>query len=216
LLNVVFNFQHSFVFTFADMKIISPFFIFPNIGWWAKILNADIIVLDAGEHFEKMTYRNRYRISGANNSILLSVPLARGRNQHVQMKDVRIHNEEDWQTRHWRTLVSVYNRAPYFDHYENSLKPLFETQFDYLTEFNMAALQWVKQQLKLKFEIEQTDVYLKEYPAEITDLRKIKYPLEPFPKYYQVFEDRIGFQPDLSILDILFCEGPGAGEMLIS
>src|SRR5580704_1002841 len=102
------------------MKIISPFFIFPNIGWWVKILNADIVALDGYEHFEKMTYRNRYRISGANNNILLSVPLVKGRNQHVQMKDVLIHNEEAWQIRHWRTLVSVYHRTPYFDHYENS------------------------------------------------------------------------------------------------
>jgi len=214
LLNNEFNFQNPSFPTFVGMQVISPFFIFPNISWWTKVLNANIVVLDAGEHFEKMTYRNRYRISGANNSILLSVPLINGRNQHVQMKDVRIHNEEAWQTRHWRTLVSVYNRAPYFEHYQDSLKTLFETQFEYLVDVNLAALQWVMQQMNLKFEIQQTDVYLKEYPADVKDLRNKKKSTNVFPKYYQVFEDRIGFQPDLSILDLLFSEGMGALDKL--
>src|SRR4051812_31135509 len=153
------------------MTVVSPFYTFPNISWWMSVANADLVILDSGEHFEKMTYRNRYRIAGANNSILLSVPLINGRNQHVPMHDVHIHNEERWQIQHWRALVSAYKRSPYFDHYEDSLRQLFETAFTHLTHFNKATLLWARQALKLKFEIQETAVYVKEYSAEITDLR---------------------------------------------
>ena len=196
------------------MTIVSPFFTFPNISWWAMVSHADSVIFDNGEHFQKMTGRNRYDISGANNPIKLSVPLVNGRNQHIPMSEVRIYNEEQWQTQHWRTLVSVYKRTPYFDHYEPGLKPLFETPFIHLTDFNRAALHWVKAQLKMKFQEEETDIYLQQYPPDVRDLRNFKSNAAATPKYYQVFDDRIGFLPDLSILDLLFSEGPGAGDKL--
>ncbi|MFI4963318.1 MAG: WbqC family protein [Legionellales bacterium] len=201
------------------MTVVTPFFTFPNIDWWAQMLNVGTVIFDAGEHFEKMTFRNRYQISGANNSILLSVPLVHGRNQHIPMKDVRIHNGERWQVQHWRTLVSVYKRSPYFDHYEEQLKPLFETPYTHLIDFNRAGIEWVSRQLSLEFEMQETMDFVKEYPADVTDLRPLKFYREQdsnlqFPKYYQVFEDRIGFLPNLSILDLLFSEGPRAVNWL--
>jgi hypothetical protein len=200
------------------MTVVAPFLTFPNIRWWMQAAYADTVILDSDEHFEKMTYRNRYRISGSNNSILLSIPLVKGRNQHVPMRDVQIHNQDRWQTQHWRTLVSVYRRAPFFDHYEDLLRPMFETEYDHLTDFNRASILWVQQQLRLKFKIEETNEYLKEYPSDVADIRGENYKEQAadFPKYYQVFEDRIGFQPDLSILDLLFSEGPGAVNWLRS
>lgn len=175
----------------------------------------DTIILDKAEHYEKMTGRNRYNISGSNNSIMLSVPLMNGRNQHVPMREVRIHNGEKWQVQHWRTLVSVYKRSPFFDHYEPSMQPLFEVPYTYLAEFNKAALLWVKQQLRLKFELMETDVFVKQYPQEIVDMRPKNREILPTPPvYYQVFEDRVGFLPDLSILDLLFSEGPQAANYL--
>ena len=193
------------------MTIVSSFLTFPNISWWMQVSGADTVVLDAAEHFQKMSFRNRYRISGANNSILLSVPIVNGRNYHGTMREVQIFNEPRWQTQHWRTLVSVYKHTPYFDHYADSLKPLYETRFIHLTDFNRASMEWVKQQLKMGFELQETAIYVKEYPQDVTDIRNVKNADVSLPKYYQVFEDRIGFIPDLSILDLLFSEGPGAG-----
>jgi len=190
------------------MTIVSPFFIFPPISWWAQVINAETIIFDKDEHFQKMTARNRYDISGANNRIKLSIPLTKGREQRIVMSDVIIYNEERWQVQHWRTLVSVYKRSPFFDHYEDSLKTLFETPFTHLTAFNLASVIWVKEQLKLDFNIQQTENYIREYPKEIIDLRHAKNSFPATIKYYQVFEDRIGFQPDLSILDLMFSEGP--------
>lgn len=203
------------------MKVVSPFYTFPGISWWLQVLHAGTVIFDPCEHFEKMTYRNRYRVSGSSNSILLSVPLVNGRNQHIPMSDVMIYNGERWQTQHWRTLVSVYRRTPYFEHYEYQLKSLFETRYDRLVDFNKAGIIWVMKQLKLTFELEEAKAYIKNYPDDIIDLRSAKALKGQdkqigLPKYYQVFEERIGFQPDLSILDLLFAEGPGSLNLLRS
>jgi hypothetical protein len=115
---------------------------------------------------------------------------------------------------HWRTLVSVYNRSPFFFHYTASLGELYETEYKFLTDFNKAALQWVKQQLKFAFSEEEVPVFQKEYPAAHLDLRRQDNFDFPVPHYYQVFEDRIGFEPGLSILDLLFSEGPNTGKWL--
>ena len=199
------------------MSAVTPFLTFPNISWWMRVWDACPLILDSGEHFEKMTYRNRYRISGANNTILLSVPLVNGRNQHVPMKDLQIFNKEKWQVQHWRTLVSVYRRSPYFDYYEDSLKLLFETSFERLIDFNRAGIIWTMTQLKMNPEMHDAPVFLKTYPSDILDLRSeklLKPEGEQFRKYYQVFEDRNGFIPNLSILDLLFSEGPGSVNWL--
>ncbi len=179
-----------------------------------RVVKSGSVLFDASEHFQKMSYRNRYRISGSNNSILLTVPLESGREQRLPMKDVRIHNENLWQVQHWRTLVSVYKRTPYFDFYEQSLAALFENEFDYLLDFNRASVEWVSQHLKLGFDINETNDFIKEYPKGTTDLRNEREPTVQTPRYYQVFEERIGFQPDLSILDLLFSEGPRAVDLL--
>ena len=132
------------------------------------------------------------------------------------MAEVLIHNAERWQVQHWRTLVSVYKHSPYFEHYEPELQRLFEQQFKHLLDFNRAGIQWVLRQLKPGFIMEETSVYQKDYGDEITDLRTQKKYAPAFKKYYQVFEDRIGFVPNLSILDLLFSEGPATAELLSS
>jgi hypothetical protein len=196
------------------MTAVSPLLTFPNIAWWMHAINMREIIFDGHEHFEKMTYRNRYRICGANNSILLSVPLERGREQRMAMNATRIYNSARWQVQHWRTLVSVYNRSPYFSHYEHSLKPLFETPFELLVDFNLATIKWAQQQLKLKFAVSFAETYIKKYPEDVIDLRHEVQPQHLLPRYYQVFEDRVGFLYNLSVLDLLFSEGPAAAGKL--
>jgi hypothetical protein len=196
------------------MAIVASLLTFPNISWWMQVVRADKLILDKGAHFQKMTWRNRYKISGANNNIMLSVPIENGRNQRLSISEIKIFNEERWQTQHWRTLVSVYNRSPFFNHYEPTLRPLFEQRFTHLADFNLAGIEWVKTRLKLKFEIELTAIYQKDYP-DAKDIRDHKNATIELPKYYQVFEERAGFVPDLSILDLLFSEGPAAMRLLL-
>lgn len=194
-------------------SVVSSFIPFPNIYWWLLVADVDYLTFDCAEHFQKMSYRNRYYISGANGLIPLSIPLVAGRNQRCAMKEVQISYAEDWQVQHWRTIVSVYSRTPYFHYYEPGLKKLFDTKFTFLHEFDLASVQWLAQQLKLKPDIRMADSYIDKYEDDVCDLRFSLNPgiektiQEPAP-YYQVFADRTGFFPNLSMPDLLFCEGP--------
>ena len=182
----------------------SPLYTFPPISWWVAALGADCVYIDPDDLFRKMSYRNRYRVAGSNNPVLLSIPLAHGRDQQGLSKDIMIFDREQWQVRHWRTLVSVYRRTPFFEYYEPSLAVLFQQHFDRLADFNLAALHWVNQQLNGRIQLSvHNDV------SRFAVLPVIRHAIaeNKFPKYYQIFEDRIGFQPDLSILDLLFSEG---------
>lgn len=196
--------------------IVSSYIPFPNIGWWSLVQDAASLLLDGGEHFEKMTYRNKYFITGSNGGIQLSIPLQQGREQRTPMLQVRIDNKQRWQIQHWRTLVSVYKRTPYFDHYEPSLEKLFTKPYDLLVDFNRASIGWLQKELKAGFAITATDVYQKEY-LDVVDIRTALKPgaerqalTNGTAPYYQVFADRVGFLPNLSMLDILFAEGPHA------
>jgi len=189
------------------MQIVSPYAPFPSVGWWQITAGADVVVIDGHEHFGKMSDRNRYRISGANNSIMLSIPLVKGREQRTAMKDIHIANSYNWQIQHWRTITSVYNRSPFFAHYEPSLYTLFSQRYDLLTEFCHDSLKWCLTQLNINMALEYTTHYLPLYP-DATDLRMLKRFDAPAPPYYQIFQDRLGFIPGLSILDLLFSEGP--------
>lgn len=196
------------------MKVLSSILTFPAVGWWCYAAQASEVVFELHERSQKMTDRNRYRIGGSNNSILLTVPLLHGRDQAGAINKVRVLNDGRWQVQHWRTLVSVYNRSPYFFHYESTLKALFDTEYEMLYELNMAAIGWVKQQLKLDFKEGFTAGYARDAEPGVTDLRGLKKLPVPDGRYYQVFEDRIGFVPGLSILDLLFSEGPASAEWL--
>ena len=194
-------------------KVISSFIPFPNIGWWYKIMSAKELLFDASEHFEKMTYRNKYFITGANGIIQLSIPLRNGRNQRTLMNDVEMSFEEQWRVQHWRSILSTYKRSPYFEYYEQSLEQLFHAPYKKLWEFNKASIDWVKHQLQLKYDEKVVFEYQKTYDGEIEDLRKGLKPLVEKTVidngfYYQLFEERNKFVPNLSILDLLFSEGP--------
>lgn len=192
--------------------IISPVLPFPNIYWWLQASRVMKVCFDVSEHFEKMSYRNKYYITGANGLIALSIPLVEGRQQRRAMAEVQISSHERWQVQHWRTLVSVYKRAPYFEHYEPSLTVLFENTFEKLADFNLASMHWLKQQLNVKFEEEILTSYQKDYPGAADLRRNFKPGIERDPLaenlYYQLFSERNGFLPGLSMLDLLFTEGP--------
>ena len=135
------------------------------------------------------------------------------------MAYVQIFNDDKWQVQHWRTLVSVYKQTPYWEYYEQDLQNFYNTPFNNLTDFNKASFLWICKQLKMNISIEETNSYLAQYPDTIIDLRSLKPSKEQkllarFPTYYQVFADRVGFLPNLSILDLLFSEGPHTANWL--
>lgn len=203
------------------MQLMTPSVPFPNIYWWLQVSEAETVVFDIAEHFVKMSYRNRYYITGANGLIQLSIPLVQGRNQRNAMQDVQIDNNERWQVQHWRTIFSVYGRAPYFEYYAPSLEKLFQAQFDKLVAYNDATIQWVKEQTGIKFSDTKTTSYQKKYEGDTVDVRSSFKPgieRSAWPAngalYYQLFAERNGFYPNLSILDLLFSEGPAVAGFI--
>ena len=193
---------------------------FPPISWWAGVVASNEICFNDLEDFRKMTFRNRYSISGSNNPITLTIPIEQGRNHKAPMNEVKIFNSDNWQKRQWRTLVSVYKRTPYFEYYEPSLAQLFSNNYTQLIDFNLVSINWVKQQLKLGFSQILLSVLSTESQIQLNSngnkpTNSVEKNSLDFPRYYQIFEDKIGYQPDLCILDLLFSEGPRAGEWLL-
>jgi hypothetical protein len=162
-------------------------------------------------------------IPAANGLITLSVPLKGGRENKELLREVLIDNSQRWQVRHWRTITSAYKRSPWFEFYEPSLQPLYHQEYNLLHEWNLDILRWVISQLKaeveLKLALEQQvvetagvkhdDGYMK--PANYQD----RLFCSQLPVYAQVFQDRLGFQPNVSIADLIFNEGNKSRALLV-
>lgn len=169
------------------------------------------VCIDIAEHYQKMSYRNRYYLASPQGKILLSIPLKEGRNQRKPVKEILIDNKENWQVKHWRTIVSLYARSPFFEYYEYRFRFLFEDSFEYLHQWNMESLKLMDELLASDLQLSETDFYKEHYGDTITDIRKTFVPQAlqhiSSTQYYQVFSDKTGFIPDCSALDVLFCEG---------
>lgn len=201
-------------------EVVCPIIPFPNIYWWSCVLPAQMVILDSEEHFEKMSFRNRYMLACDKGPLTLSIPIKEGRQQRKPMKDVLIDNSTNWQIQHWRSIKSAYNRSPYFQYFEPELQKIFTTKFEHLVDFSQASINLIVQLLGRKFQFENAVVYQKEYELTMLDIRthfrSNQYNLlqSMYPKYHQVFEDRTEFLPNLSMLDLLFAEGKNAVSYL--
>ena len=192
---------------------------FGTINYINTLFQNSNIIIEQYESFQKMSFRNRCVVAGSNGLINLSVPLEKGRGQKELMKDVRISHSTNWRQQHLRTIESCYSRSPFFEFYRDTVWKLLEKPEIYLLDQNLKILQWLKKVFKYKVDISVTEEYLKNYPEDMIDKRNYFLPknqlTDPFTiRYTQVFEDRIGFIPNLSILDLLFCSGPEAISIL--
>ncbi|MEO8174638.1 MAG: WbqC family protein [Sediminibacterium sp.] len=188
---------------------------FGTISYIKTLFQYSNIKIEQYESYQKMSFRNRCMVAGSNGVVNLSVPLEKGRGQKELTKDVRISHSTNWQVQHLRTIESCYSRSPFFEYYRDGVRGLLEKKETFLLDMNMRILYWLQNILKFRGEVLLTDTYLKSYPAGTNDLRNTmvpkKYQQEATDlRYTQVFEDRIGFVPNLCILDLLFCCGPGS------
>jgi hypothetical protein len=211
------------------MNLIVDLQYFPNINLYRISSEFSNIVFEQCEFYQKMSFRNRCQIAGGEGVINLNVPLEKGRDQKTRMKDVKITASQPWQAQHWKTILSCYSRSPWFEFYRDEVEKLYKTRFDFLVDWNLACFEWSLKQLRLPAEVSLTDRYQPVYtPEEGVDWRGkflpknrvadsgMEQPATPPDKgpapirYRQVFEERTGFLPGLSILDLLFCEGKEA------
>lgn len=196
---------------------------FPPVTFFKKAVQFSHIEFDVYETYQKMSFRNRCIVAGSNGPIILSVPLEEGRNQRKSLKEVRIANRSCWQEQHWRTITSCYNRSPWFDFYRDELASLYGKPFEFLLDWNMACWNWVIPKLGVDLSTRYTESFKASYNImEYEDWRNRLIPKSinsDFPdpvKYRQVFEEKLGFFPHLSILDLLFCEGKNAATRVLS
>ncbi len=190
---------------------------FPNIAHFVAIAKADAIVFEVDDNFLKQTYRNRTYIYGANGKLALNIPVIHTQKSRQKYRDVKIYNEENWQNTHWKSLLSAYRTSPFFEYYEDELQPLFNLKADFILDFNLKCMEVVCDCLQLDLKTSKTDVY-KKTVKNTADYRFLvnakKEKPQQFDCYTQVFGDKHGFISNLSILDLLFNEGPNTMNYL--
>ena len=195
--------------------IIHPTY-FPSIVSYATMLKQEQLTFEVMDFFEKQTYRSRMYIHSANGKQMLSVQVKHTKTDGRQVyRDVQISNDFNWQKLHWRSLETAYRTSPYFEFYEDDLYPLFHQKEKYLVDFNIKTIETLNEMLDVSFNYDKTDKFVMNYEGEqdnrfLVNAKK-KLPIEAdLPKYTQMFDDRNGFMPNLSVSDLLFMEGPNA------
>lgn len=190
----------------------------PPVEYFALLLSENAAI-EREERYQKQSYRNRTVIMNGNGALNLIIPTIHDGRMGI-VKDVRIEYVTPWQRAHWRSIESAYNNTPYYLYYKDALKPFFEREYEYLFDFNLQLIQTLMQLLRLDREIQTTTTFTP-YTSEDTRLlihpkhsRKEDYPFRLKTPYYQVFEDKFGFVPNLSVIDLLFNEGPQAATYL--
>ena len=174
------------------------------------MINAELIHLEVSDNYQKQSFRNRTEIYGANGKIALTVPVNYSQKNRQYYKDVKIANEDKWQLQHLRSLQSAYSMSPFYEFYLDDLMPLFERSFTYILDLNLACFEILKDSLQIDLKTSNTKVFEKT-PVDKTDYRILvnrNFKVSSFENYTQVFTEKHGFISNLSILDLLFNEGP--------
>ena len=187
---------------------------FGPIQWYQKLYRAEKVFIERCETFQKQTYRNRCLIATTNGIQALTVPVSSSTPDSCLLSTTRISDHGNWRHLHWNALKSAYGESPFFDYYQDDIRPFFEQRWDYLFDFNEA----IREKMCDLLDIQPTVSYTKEFtPSEglVGDYRSVIRPKHPEPdpdftpkRYYQVYEQKHGFLPNLSILDLLFNMGP--------
>lgn len=188
---------------------------FGSISHFKELVKPALIKFENEDNYQKQTYRNRMFIYDTNGKLLLNIPIKHlsksSPKQHQKYKDVQIDPEYKWQKQHWKSLKTAYQTSPFFEYYEDELAPLYQKEFKYLMDFNYSCFEVICGCLQLNIDFYKTSEYIPE-PKNAIDKRELinaKIQLQ-ISEYNQVFMEKHGFLPNLSILDLMFNEGPNS------
>ena len=187
---------------------------FPTIWFFAQCSRFQEISIEAQEHYQKRSYRNRAQISGPNGTVWLSVPLRKGKNRQCPIREVEIAHDEPWQSIHWHSIRTTYGKTPFFEHYADLVESLVYLVSTRLFDHNLGIINALLPEIGIRKTVTLSRVY-ETKPKHFIDLRE-KNPISGvpdeiqirFPEYVQPFLHKQPFHPNLSILDLLFCKGP--------
>lgn len=184
----------------------------PPVQYFTKMLDGSVCI-EQWESFQKQTYRNRCVIDSEGGALVLSVPIEKLVGGSRLIRDQRISQHDHWQHRHWQALVSSYENSPYFEFYQDDFRIFYEREYEYLFDFNLEILSTCLRLLDLDVDISLTTQYERDRECDFRNSISPKCPFEGdanfIPSaYYQMFADRHGFLPNLSIADLLFNLGP--------
>ena len=186
-----------------------------SVEYYIQMYNSERVIIEKQCHYTKQTYRNRCVIASANGLQTLSIPIVKPDSSGCCTKDIRIAEHGNWQHLHWNAIVSAYNSTPFFEYYEDDFRPFYEKEPEFLFDFNQELMKLVCSLLDISPSLSYSSQFITDVKPDQLDLREVIHPKkEPFAKefkpYYQVFENRFGFQSNLSIIDLLFNMGPEA------
>ena len=193
------------------MEAVFPLAYLGPVSYYAAMLTSEKVLLEQYEQYVKQTYRTRCKIASSNGILELTVPVEKPYNK-CAMKDIRIAYKENWQHIHWGALESAYRSSPFFDYYRDDFEPFYTRRIDFLLDLNLGLHEVVSSLIGKLPRVMLTQEYNPEYQDGTIDLRSAFSPKEVSSykgkTYYQVFDQRFGFQNDLSIVDLLFNMGP--------
>lgn len=189
---------------------------FPSISHFVAMVQSDKVIFEMDDNFQKQTNRNRMYIYSPNGIQLLNIPIKHSKDIHQKTKDVKIENDFNWQKQHFKSLEAAYRSSPFFEYFEDDIRPIFDKKQEFLMDLNLQTFEIVSKCLGIRLETTFTSEFFKEVP-EINDYRLLangKKDISVFESYTQVFEEKEGFISNLSILDLLFNEGRYAMDYL--
>lgn len=187
------------------------------IEYYFLVNNASEIVLEQHELYEKQSFRNRCKILTANGVMDLSIPI--DKTEKKLIRDILIAEHNKWQTNHWRAITSAYNSSAFFEYYIDDMYPFYEKKWKYLWDFNLAFQLKLMELFEIDTAISFTQNYQKQYDNNF-DFRNLIHPkkasIHTSKPYYQVFDQKFGFNANLSCIDLLFNMGPESIIILTS
>lgn len=191
----------------------------PSIAYFTAIKQADEVWIEAHQNFVKQSYQNRCRILGANGIQDLSVPVNH-RSRKIPIQELTIDYKQKWMNTHSRALQSAYGKSPFFEYYADEIREIIQNKCVTLFEIDRKLMTLCLKYLQIDTPVHFTEAFEKETKSNVSDLRSVIHPKKGFSElrwfkpepYHQIFGNN--FAPNLSILDLLFCEGPMAGSIL--
>ncbi len=191
---------------------------FPSISHFSAMVQSENITFEIEDNFQKQTNRNRTYIYSPNGIQLLNIPVKHSKESHQKTKNIKIETDFDWQKQHFKSLEAGYRSSPFFEFFEDDIRPIFEKKYTFLLDLNFEVFDILSKCFRIKQDYTTTTEYFHEVDTTIiTDFRALvngKKDLSVFESYTQVFDDKYGFINNLSVIDLLFNEGKYAMDYL--